>query len=350
MVNPVAIGERSVGPGFPCLVIAEAGVNHNGSLDLALRLVDAAAEAGADIVKFQTFKSEEVVSPVAPKADYQLQTTGAAESQLEMVKKLELPAEAFGQIERHCRQRGIVFMSTPFDKGSVDLLEDLGVVAFKIGSGELTNLPFLACVAAKGRPMILSTGMSNLDEVAAAVEAVKTAGNRELVILHCVSNYPAAPSSVNLRVMKTLEDEFGVPVGYSDHTEGIAIALAAVALGACIIEKHFTLDRNLPGPDHRASLEPDELRAMVCGIRVVQAALGDGCKRPTPEELDTAAVARRSLVAASDLRAGTVLTDTMIAILRPGTGLPPSVLPQLIGRRLRQDLASGDLFTMEMLT
>ena len=349
MVNPVAIGERTVGPGFPCLVIAEAGVNHNGSLDMALRLVDAAAEAAADIIKFQTFKSEEVVSPVAPKADYQLQTTGEAESQLEMVKKLELPAEAFGQIELHCRHRGIVFMSTPFDKGSVDLLEDLGVVAFKIGSGELTNLKFLAYVAAKGRPLILSTGMSNLDEVAAAVKAVRATANRELVILHCVSNYPAAPSSVNLRVMKTLEDEFGVPVGYSDHTEGIAIPLAAVALGACIIEKHCTLDRNLPGPDHRASLEPGELAAMVRGIRTVQAALGDGCKRPVPEELDTAAVARRSLVAASDLRAGTVLTDAMIAILRPGTGLPPSVLPHLIGRRLRQDLAAGDLFRMEML-
>lgn len=349
MVDPVSIGEQKVGPGLPCLVIAEAGVNHNGSLERALRLVDAAADAGADIVKFQTFKAEEVVSPVAPKAEYQVQTTGSSESQLEMVKKLELPGEAFRVIEQHCRERGIVFLSTPFDKGSADLLERLGVVAFKIGSGELTNLPFLSYVAAKGRPLILSTGMSNLHEVGAAVETVRAAGNRGLVILHCVSNYPAVPSSANLRVMKTLEDEFGVPVGYSDHTEGITIPLAAVALGACIIEKHFTLDRNLPGPDHRASLEPGELQAMVGGIRAVESALGDGCKRPAAEELNTAAVARRSLVAACDLQTGTVLTEDMIAIRRPGTGLPPSELPKLIGRRLRQKIAAGSLFTLEML-
>jgi N-acetylneuraminate synthase len=316
---------------------------------MALRLVDSAAEAGADIVKFQTFKSEQVVSPVAPKAEYQVQTTGASESQLEMVKKLELPPEAFRQIQRRCVERGITFMSTPFDRDSVDLLEDLGVVAFKIGSGELTNLPFLSYVAAKGKPMILSTGMANLEEVAVAVNAVRAAGNRDLVILHCVSNYPAAPSSVNLRAMKTLEEEFGVPVGYSDHTEGIAVPIAAASLGACVIEKHFTLDRSLPGPDHRASLEPNELRAMVWAIRTVEAALGDGIKRPAAEELNTAAVARRSLVAARDLEAGTVLAENMIAIRRPGTGLPPANLPQLIGRRLRQNLPAGNLFTLEML-
>lgn len=349
MVNPVSIGEQNVGPGLPCLVIAEAGVNHNGSLEMALRLVDAAAHAGADVVKFQTFKAEEVVSPVAPKADYQMQATGCAESQFEMVKKLELPGEAFRVIGQHCRERRIVFLSTPFDKGSADLLERLGVVAFKMGSGELSNLPFLSYVAAKGKPLILSTGMSNLQEVARAVETVRAAGNRELVILHCVSNYPAAPSSVNLRVMKTLEDEFGVPVGYSDHTEGIAIPLAAVALGACIVEKHFTLDRNLPGPDHMASLEPGQLKAMVRGIRTVECALGDGRKYPAVEELSTAAVARRSLVAACDLQIGTVLTEDMIAIRRPGTGLPPSDLPKLIGRRLRQAIAAGSLFTTEML-
>jgi sialic acid synthase SpsE len=225
----------------------------------------------------------------------------------------------------------------------------LGVVAFKIGSGELTNLSFLSYVASKNKPLILSTGMSNLQEVATAVEVVRAAGNQDLVLLHCVSNYPAAPSSVNLRAMKTLEDEFGVPVGYSDHTEGIEIALAAVALGACIIEKHFTLNRNLPGPDHRASLEPSELEGMVRGIRAIRSALGDGCKRPAAEELSTAAVARRSLVAAGDLQAGAVLTQDMIAIRRPGTGLPPSALSQLVGRRLRQDISAGTLLTTEML-
>jgi N,N'-diacetyllegionaminate synthase len=349
LVTPVLIGERMVGPGAPCLVIAEAGVNHNGSLDMALRLVDAAAEAGADVVKFQTFKSEQVVSPVAPKANYQLETTGSSESQLEMVKKLELPPAAFADIQQHCHRRGIVFLSSPFDRDSVDLLQSLGVVAFKIGSGELTNLPFLSYVAAKGKPLILSTGMSNLDEVAIAVDAVKAAGNRDLVVLHCVSNYPAAPSSVNLRAMKTLEEKFAVPVGYSDHTEGIVIPLAAVSLGASVIEKHFTLDRSLPGPDHRASLEPRELAEMVRGIRAVEAALGDGVKKPMDEELSTAAVARRSLVAACDLHAGTVLTENMIAIRRPGTGLSPAFLPQLIGRRLQHDLTAGNLFTLEML-
>ena len=335
--------------GQPCLIIAEAGVNHNGNLEMALRLVDSAAEAGADVVKFQTFKSEQVVSPVAPKAEYQVQTTGNAESQLEMVKKLELPPEAFQLIARRCVERGITFLSSPFDYDSVDLLEELGVVAYKTGSGELTNLPFLSYIAAKGKPIILSTGMANLDEVAVAVDAVKAAGNRDLVILHCVSNYPAAASSVNLRAMKTLEEEFGVPVGYSDHTEGIAVPIAAASLGACVIEKHFTLDCNLPGPDHRASLEPSQLAAMVRAVRTVEAALGDGVKRPAAEELSTASVARRSLVAAHDLPAGTVLAESMIAIRRPGTGLPPALLRQLVGRRLRQDLPAGNLFTLEML-
>jgi N-acetylneuraminate synthase len=349
MAKPVRIGSREVGPGLPCLVIAEAGVNHNGSLEMALRLVDAAAEAGADVVKFQTFKAEEVISPVAPKADYQVETTGGAESQLEMVKKLELPDDAFRQIQRRSVEKGILFLSTPFDRGSADLLDDMGLPAFKISSGELTNLPFLAYMARKGKPLILSTGMSNLEEVAASVEALRLAGNTDLVLLHCVSNYPAAASSVNLRAMKTLEERFDVPVGYSDHTQGIAVSLAAVALGACVIEKHFTLDRNLPGPDHRASLEPNELAEMVRGIRMVQSAIGDGIKRPASEEMSTAAVARRSLVAAADLRAGTVLTSDHIAILRPGTGLQPAMYSQVVGRRLVQDLSAGALFTMEML-
>jgi N-acetylneuraminate synthase len=349
MVKPVRIGDRSVGPDLPCLVIAEAGVNHNGSLEMALRLVDVAADAGADIVKFQTFRSEEVVSPIAPRADYQTRNTGSSESQLEMVKKLELPIEAFQAIKHHCDMRGIVFLSTPFDRGSVDLLKTLDVLAFKVGSGELTNLPFLKYIAEQRKPLIVSTGMSTLDEVKAAVDVVKKAEDPNLVLLHCVSNYPASASSVNLRAMKTLEKNFEVPSGYSDHTGGIEISLAAAALGACVIEKHFTLDRSLPGPDHKASLEPNELRAMAAGIRKVQAALGDGRKQPAAEELNTAAVARRSLVAACDLRAGTVLAESMIAIRRPGTGLPPARLQELIGRRLRQDLAAGNLFTLEML-
>ena len=348
-MKPVFIGKRAVGPELPCLVIAEAGVNHNGDVEMALRLVDAAVEARADVVKFQTFNSEEVVTPFAPKADYQLQNTGTSESQLDMIKKLELPDDAFRAIQAHCRKRGIMFLSTPFDHRSADLLEEMGVEAFKIPSGEITNHPFLAHIARKRKPLIVSTGMSNLEEVAAALDVIHDAGNTELVLLHCVSNYPASPDNVNLRAMKTLEERFNVPVGYSDHTQGIAIPLGAAAVGACVVEKHFTLDRKLPGPDHRASLEPLELAAMVQGIRDVQSALGDGVKRPVAEELATAAVARRSLIAAHDLQAGTLLTESMVAIRRPGTGLPPSDLPRILGRRLKQDLAAGHLFTLEML-
>lgn len=349
LVRPVHIGERTIGPDLPCLIIAEAGVNHNGNLDLALRLVDAAAEARADVVKFQTFKSERVVTPLAPKAEYQVQNTGISESQLEMIKKLELPDEAFRIIQGHCREKGIVFLSTPFDDGSADLLDKMGVEAFKIPSGEITNHPFLAHVAGKKKPLIMSTGMSNLEEVAEAIRVIYETGNTELILLHCVSNYPSAPSSVNLRAMKTLEERFRVPAGYSDHTEGISIALAAAALGACVIEKHFTLNRSLPGPDHRASLEPQQLSAMVRGIRDVQAALGNGVKIAVAEELSTAAVARRSLVAAENLQAGTVLVKHMVAIRRPGTGLPPSQLDRVLGKKLRQDVPAGCLFTLEML-
>ena len=349
MVKPLQIGARAIGPELPCVVIAEAGVNHNGSLEMALRLVDAAAEAEADIVKFQTFKSEEVVTPTAPQADYQLRNTGMVESQLEMIRKLELPDDAFRTIQEHCRQRGITFLSTPFDRGSVDLLNEMGVDAFKIPSGEITNHPFLTYVARNGKPLIVSTGMCDIEEVATALDVIRTTADVGVVLLHCVSNYPAAPANVNLRAMKTLERRFEVPVGFSDHTEGISIPIGAAALGACIVEKHFTLDRTLPGPDHRASLEPAELSAMVRGIRDVQAALGDGVKRQVAEERNTAAVARRSLVAAHDLRAGTMIAEGMVAIRRPGTGLPPSDLARILGRKLKQDIAAGDLFTLEML-
>ena len=349
MVKPVRIGEHKVGPGLPCLLVAEAGVNHNGSLEMALRLVDAAADAGADVVKFQTFKSEEVVTPEAPMAAYQIQNTGRTESQLEMIRKLELRDDAFCAIRDHCRERGILFLSTPFDYYSADLLHGMGVAAFKIASGEITNHPLLVHIARKAKPLIVSTGMSDLEEVANAVEVLHAAGNSQLVLLHCVSNYPASPASVNLRAMKTLEERFSVPVGYSDHTEGTAIPLAAAAMGACVLEKHFTLNRTLPGPDHRASLEPPELADLVRGVRDVQAALGDGIKRPAEEERNTAAVARRSLVAAHDLRAGTVLTEGMVVIRRPGTGLTPDHLHRILGRQLRRDVAAGSMFTLEML-
>ena len=348
-MKSLTIAEHRIGRSQRCFILAEAGVNHNGDIDLARKLVDAAVAAHADAVKFQTFRAEQVASNSAPKAEYQLKTTDAEESQLEMLKRLELPDEAYRDLMDYCEQKGIAFLSTPFDESSADMLDEMGMGAFKLPSGEITNLPFLRHVAAKGKPVILSTGMSGLGEVEAAVKAIEDAGNRDLVLLHCVSNYPAAPGDVNLRAMHTLAAAFGVPVGYSDHTEGIEIALAAVALGACLIEKHFTLDRNLPGPDHRASLEPDELARMIQGIRAIESAMGDGRKQPAAGETATASVARRSLVAAQDIAAGTVLGDDMVTAMRPGTGLPPAMREYLIGRALRRDVSRGELLQLEML-
>lgn len=345
----IRIGEHTIGAGHPCLIVAEAGVNHNGDPESARRLVDGAFEAGADAVKFQTFKTERLVSPEAPKAAYQVRTTGAEESQFEMLKRLELPPEAHRSLLAQCRRQGIAFLSTPFDEESADFLDSLGVPAFKIGSGEVTNLPLLRHVARKGKPIILSTGMSWLGEVEAAVRAIREAGGPGLALLHCVSNYPADPRDANLRAMRTMAEAFDVPVGYSDHTLGADVALAAVALGACVIEKHFTLDRNLPGPDHRASLEPAELAALVKGIRTVELALGTGRKEPAASEADVAGAARKSLVMARDAAAGTVLTEDLVSIQRPGTGLPPAVLPYVIGRRLRRDVAAGAVITLAML-
>jgi len=349
MAMTIDIASHKVGSGHPCFIIAEAGVNHNGSLDMARKLVDVAVEAGADTVKFQTFKADSLVSAVAPKAEYQIRTTGATESQHEMISRLELTPEMHEDLIEYCHERGILFMSSPFDESSADLLDGLGVPVFKIPSGEITNLPFLKHVACKGKPMIVSTGMADLAEVETAMNTIREAGNEQVVLLQCVSNYPADPANVNLRAMATMEEKFSVPVGYSDHTPGTEIAIAAVALGATVIEKHFTLDRTLPGPDHEASLEPDELDAMVRGIRNAQAALGTGEKIPSPSEKNTADVARKSLVAAFDISAGTVLTEENIAIMRPGTGLPPVMKSQIIGKTIRTALPAGSLLTMEMV-
>ncbi len=342
------IGTRVIGQGQPCFLIAEAGVNHNGNPELARKLVDAAKEAGADAVKFQTFRTEGVMVPSAPKADYQRQTTGDEESQFAMVKRLELPFEEFGRLKRYCDQSGIMFLSTPFDFDAVDYLAKLDVPAFKIPSGEVVNHPFLDYVGRTGKPIILSTGMSYLAEVDEALRVLRSSGAADLALLHCVSNYPASPSDVNLRAMLTMQQAFGVPVGYSDHTLGIEIALGAVALGASIIEKHFTLDRSLPGPDHGASLEPAELGALVRGVRKVEQALGNGRKEPAASEAETAAVARRSLVAARDIPLGSVITEEVIAIKRPGTGLQPAVRSLIIGRRAKMEIPSGTLLTLEM--
>ena len=279
------------------IIIAEAGVNHNGSLELAKRLIEAAADAGADAVKFQTFVAEEVVSINAPKAEYQKQATDASESQYEMIKKLELSREAHKELMEYAKNKNIMFLSTPFDERSVDLLVELGVPLIKISSGEITNHPFLRYIAKKDLPIILSTGMSTLEEVREAVSVIKKTGCNDLTLLHCTSNYPALFEDCNLRAMKTMADAFKIPVGYSDHTPGRVVPVAVAALGACVIEKHFTLDKNLPGPDHKASLDPDELKDMVYDIRKVEKALGSSVKAPVELELEVRNVVRRSIVA-----------------------------------------------------
>jgi len=348
-VKAIRIAGRVIGEGQPCFIIAEAGVNHNGSVEEAMRLVAIAAAAGADAVKFQTFRAERLATKNAPKADYQLSTTNREESQFEMLKRLELSEDDHRRLIAHCREREIIFLSTPFDELSADLLEDLDVTAYKIGSGDITNLPLLNHVARKGKPMIVSTGMATLEEVRTAVETIHAAGNNELVLLHCVSSYPTRAEDANLRAMDTLRRTFRVVVGFSDHTLGIEIPLAAVAMGACVIEKHFTSDRSLPGPDQVTSLEPEELRAMVQGIRKVEAALGQGKKAPAASEANTREVARKSLVAAQDIRAGMAITGEMIAIRRPGSGLPPSMRTNIIGRTARVDIPAGSLIKLEEL-
>ena len=317
------------------LIIAEAGVNHNGSLDLALQLVDAAKASGADAVKFQTFRADQLATRSAHKAAYQERTTTESETQFEMLQRLELDADAHRRILKHCGDSGIQFLSSPFDIRSIDLLDSLEVSLYKVPSGEITNFPFLRRLAQKGRPIILSTGMSTLGEVEEAVQVLRDAGASQLTLLHCVTEYPAPYGEVNLRAMQTLKSAFGLPVGYSDHTPGIAISIAAAALGAEVIEKHFTLDRSLPGPDHAASLEPDELKEMVTAIRNVEAALGSGIKAPAPCEVPNIFVARKSIVAAKALPAGHKLCEEDLEIKRPGDGLASKFIPALLGRTLR---------------
>jgi N-acetylneuraminate synthase len=350
MASGIRFADFEIGPGNPCFIIAEAGVNHNGRLDLAKALIDAAVHCGASSVKFQTFTAEKLVTRRAPKARYQqTRSTNPEESQFEMLKQLELTHAQFQEMYEYCREKNILFLSSPFDEDSADFLESLGVVAFKIGSGEITNLPFLGHIARKNKPILLSTGMSTLDEVKSAVQVIFGAGNKKLALFHCTSNYPAIPADVNLRAMHTLANEFGVPVGYSDHTEGNEISFAAVALGASMLERHFTLDKDLPGPDHRASLEPAEFESLVKGVRKIEAALGDGRKIPASSEQNTAAVARKSLVAARTIQANSILSDDLIEIKRPGTGLPPSMKPNIIGRKTRAPIQAGDLIRLEDL-
>ena len=341
------VAGRAIAAGAPVFIVAEAGVNHNGDPDLAGRLVDAAAECGADAVKFQTFTVDALLTREAPKAGYQVETTGAGESQREMLARLELGTDRLAELRDRAAKHGLIFFSAPFDEASADALERLDVALFKVPSGEITNLPLLRHVAAKGRPIILSTGMANLEEVEQAVAAICEAGDPPLALLHCLSAYPAPAGEVNLRAMDSLATRFGCPVGFSDHTLGLEIAVAAAARGAAIIEKHLTLDKTLPGPDHRASLDVAEFSAMVRAIRSVESALGDGVKRPMPSEADTRRVARKSLVAARALKAGERVAAGDLASKRPGTGISPAELPRVLGLRLARDVAADEVIPWE---
>ena len=324
-------------------IIAEAGDNHIGDFNTALKLVDVAKRAGADCVKFQTFVTEEIISKYAEMAEYQKKNTGKEESQFEMVKRLELSFDEFRKIKEYCDRVGIQFLSTPFDLKSVDFLNELGVPFFKIPSGEITNYPYLIKIAHTGKPVVMSTGMCEPDEILAAINVLEKNGSGEITLLHCNTEYPTPLKDVNLYAMRTMKKMFGKKVGYSDHTKGIEVPVAAVALGACEIEKHFTLDKNMPGPDHKASLEPDELGRMVKNIRNIEIALGDGVKRVSESERKNIAIARKSIVARRNIQEGEILTEENLAVKRPGTGINPMQWMEVLGTRAVRDFKEDEL-------
>ncbi|MBK7666228.1 MAG: N-acetylneuraminate synthase [Sphingobacteriaceae bacterium] len=335
------------------IIIAEAGVNHNGDLNLAKKLIDAAADAGVDYVKFQTFKAEKLVSKKAKKAEYQIKnsTHKDSDSQLEMLKKLELSkADHFVLIE-YCKRKNVKFLSTAFDEESLDFLIELGIELFKVPSGEITNLPFLKKIASQGKKVVVSTGMSSMEEVVEAVSAIQKAGTQKdnITILHCNTQYPTPFEDVNLKAMLTIKKELGIEIGYSDHTNGIEVPIAAVALGARIIEKHFTLDKSLPGPDHKASLNPIELKEMVVSIRNIEKALGSSSKQPSPSEIANKEIARKSIHIHSALKKGHIITEKDLSALRPGTGISPMQIEKVIGRKLIKDVDEEHLLSWEDL-
>ena len=332
----------------PTIIIAEAGVNHNGSIELAFELIDAAHEAGADFVKFQTFKAENLVTQSAAKADYQFGASDVQESQFEMIKKLELSYDMHLKLISRCKEKGIRFSSTGFDASSVDLLLELGVEFLKVPSGEITNLPYLRHVGSKKLPIILSTGMCTMLEVNNALEILKQAGSKksDITVLQCNTEYPTAMEDVNLRAMLSIKEELGVNIGYSDHTLGIEVPIAAVAMGATVIEKHFTLDRKIEGPDHAASLEPDALHQMVKSIRNIEKALGDGQKKPSHSEKKNISVARKSIVASRPIMMGEVFNEQNLVVKRPGTGLSPMQWDHILGTRAKKCFKSDELIVL----
>lgn len=334
-MNSININGHLIGSNFPCFIIAEAGVNHNGDINLAHKLIDEASAAGANAVKFQSFVTEELITRDAPKANYQIETTGKQGGQYAMLKALELTEEQHKELKIHCNEAGIIYVCTPYDYTSIDMLDRLEVPLYKVASTDTTNIPFLRYLASKNRPVILSTGMCTLGEVEMAVNALDTT---DIAILQCTSEYPVPFSDVNLSAMKTMSLAFNRPVGFSDHTPGIGASPWAVAMGACIVEKHFTLDRMLEGPDHRASIEPDELKQLVQMVRDVEKAIGDGIKRPMPSEIRNKSKMQKSLVVKHPVKAGATITEADLIAKRPATGLPPSWLDRVVGKVARVDL------------
>ncbi len=326
-------------------IIAEAGVNHNGSIELARQLIDTASEAGANAVKFQTFKAENLVSKNASKAEYQKETTDANESQYDMIKKLELDVDTHKELMAYCKQKDIMFLSTPFDHDSIELLDELGLEIFKTPSGEITNLPYLRHIGKLGKQVILSTGMSDIGEIEDALDVLVAVGTKKdnITVLHANTMYPTPMEDVNLKAMQTIACTFGVKVGYSDHTLGIEVPIAAVAMGASVIEKHFTLDKTMQGPDHRASLEPDELKAMVKAIRNIEQALGNGIKKPSKSEQPNMTVARKSIVALKPIKKGELLGEENLAVKRPGDGISPMRWDEIVGAVAQKDYRKDDL-------
>lgn len=344
----VKIGDRPVGAGAPVYIIAEAGSNHDRDLDQARRLIDVAAEAGADAVKFQTFRADAIVAETTTRAKYLDAILPPGQTMSDLFRQLELPREWHAGLKEHAESRGIDFLSTPFDHEAVDLLDDIGVKAFKVATYELWHLPLIRDIASRGKPIICSTGMANIAEVQAAVDTVAATGNDQLILLHCVVNYPPPFSDLNLRAIETMRTAFRVPVGYSDHSPGLLAPIVATTLGAAVLEKHFTTDRSRPGPDHRFALEPDDLRAMVQAVRDTEAALGDGVKRMAAAEADLYVTARRSLFAARTIEADSVLSEADVAILRPGTGMEVHDLPHVVGRTARRRINRHEPLAWDM--
>lgn len=349
MVNePIYIHDRKIGRDEPVFIIAEAGVNHNGKLELAKKMVDKAKRAGVDAVKFQTFKAEDLVTENSEMADYQKKNISKDQSQYEMIKEKELGYEEFKNLKEYCDEKDILFLSTPHTEEAMNFLEDL-VPAYKIGSGDLTNLPFLKKVAQKGKPIILSAGMATLGEVEEAVKTIREEANEDLILLHCVTDYPTDIEKVNLRTIETLKTSFKTLVGFSDHTMGIIASIAAVSLGATVIEKHFTIDKEMEGPDHEASLEPNQLKKMIEKIRDIEKGLGDGIKKPTKEEKKTMENSRKSIIVGKNISKGTKFQKDILEIKRPGTGIKPKYLSKIIGKKAKEDIKKDSILTWDMI-